>query len=63
MKQVLVDMDGVLADVYRQFQLFEEKESGRLIEIEELMGILELDAFPNGKRHVRAEGFFSVHHL
>ncbi|MDU1890818.1 MAG: 5'(3')-deoxyribonucleotidase [Dysgonomonas sp.] len=58
MKQVLVDMDGVLADVYRQFQLYEERETGRLIDLKELVGILELDAFPNGKRHVMSEGFF-----
>ncbi len=58
MKQVLVDMDGVLADVYRQFQLFEERDTGQLINPEQLVGILELDAFPNGKKHVMSEGFF-----
>ncbi|MDR2954108.1 MAG: 5'(3')-deoxyribonucleotidase [Prevotella sp.] len=58
MKQVLVDMDGVLADVYRQFQLYEERETGKQINLEQLVGILELDAFPNGKKHVTSEGFF-----
>lgn len=58
MKQVLVDMDGVLADVYRQFQLYEERETGKQIASEQLIGALELDAFPNGKRHVISEGFF-----
>lgn len=58
MKQVLVDMDGVLADVYRQFRLYEERETGRLIDTGQLAGVLELDAFPNGKKHVVSEGFF-----
>ena len=57
MRQVLVDMDGVLADVYRQFQLYEERETGRLIDLKQLVGILELDAFPNGKKHVVSENF------
>jgi len=58
MKQVLVDMDGVLADVYSQFQLYEERETGNRIASEQLIGALELDAFPNGEKHVRSEGFF-----
>ncbi len=58
MKQVLVDMDGVLADVYRQFQLYEEKETGKQIPPERLVGTPELEVFPNGKKHVRSEGFF-----
>lgn len=58
MKQVLVDMDGVLADVYRQFQLYETRETGKQIIAEQLVGKLELDAFPNGKKHVSSRGFF-----
>lgn len=58
MKQVLVDMDGVLADVYAQFTRLEKLETGREISLEEIAGKLELDAFPNGDKHVRSEGFF-----
>jgi len=58
MKHVLVDMDGVLADVYHQLQLYEKRETGKLMDLDQLSGILELDAFPNGRKHIISEGFF-----
>lgn len=58
MKQILVDMDGVLADIYAQFQQFEKQESGSKIPEGQLAGKLELDAFPNGAKHIRSKGFF-----
>lgn len=57
-KQVLVDMDGVLADVYTQFRKYEKQESGLELSIDDLVGKLELEAFPNGKKHVNSRGFF-----
>jgi 5'-nucleotidase len=57
-KKLLVDMDGVLADVYSQFILFEEKESGVKLSIEALAGKEEYEAFPNGRKHVNTQGFF-----
>ena len=57
-KRLIVDMDGLLADVYQQFINFEEKESGKRIQLSEVTGINEIEAFPNGKIHVRQEGFF-----
>lgn len=51
-------MDGVLADVYRQFIAMEEKESGRKIDPVALAGKEEYQAFPNGRKHVNTAGFF-----
>lgn len=58
MKQVLVDMDGVLADFYPQFLKLEFEESGIQIPIESLVGKLEAEVFPNFKKHVNSKGFF-----
>jgi 5'(3')-deoxyribonucleotidase len=57
-KRLIVDMDGVLADVYEQFMRFEFEETGRKILRNETMGLPEWEAFPNGKKHVRQKGFF-----
>jgi len=56
--QILVDMDGVLADVYSQFIKLEYKESGTELKIENLHGITEEEAFPSFDKHVRSKGFF-----
>lgn len=58
MKQILVDMDGVLADVYEQFQRFEKRETGKERNKEDFIGKPEEEAFPNGKTYVNTEGFF-----
>ncbi|PIF47378.1 5'(3')-deoxyribonucleotidase [Chryseobacterium sp. 52] len=58
MKKVIVDMDGVMADVYRQLVKFEKRDSGNEIEISGLTGLPEIEAFPNGKKHVNEVGFF-----
>lgn len=55
--QILVDMDGVLADVYTQFIGLEQSASGIRHTPTELNGILE-DAIPSFKQHVRNPGFF-----
>jgi 5'(3')-deoxyribonucleotidase len=57
-KRVLVDMDGVLADVYQQFIKYEERDSGTRIKIEESKGLDETIAFPNVDRHLHEPGFF-----
>ncbi|MHC6198603.1 5' nucleotidase, NT5C type [Elizabethkingia miricola] len=57
-KRVLVDMDGVLADVYHQFIKYEERDSGTRIKIEESKGLDETIAFPNVDRHLHEHGFF-----
>ncbi len=58
--QVLVDMDGVLADVYRQFIRMEKQESGIGLQVQDLYGKPESQAFPSYEKHVRSRGFFST---
>lgn len=57
-KRILVDMDGVLADVYAQFTALEYKESGIMLEMKDLYGRLEERAFPSFQKHVNSPGFF-----
>ncbi len=57
-KRVLVDMDGVLADVYQQFIRYEKEETGKEIKLEDAVGNDEVAAFPNGLKHVNMKGFF-----
>ena len=56
--QVLVDMDGVLADVYAQYIAFEYKASGIRLHLEDLYGKTEAEAVPSFADHVRSPGFF-----
>lgn len=44
-QQILVDMDGVLADVYAQLIIFEYRDSGIKLNIENMYGKTELEAF------------------
>jgi len=53
-------MDGVLADVYRQFISFEEKESGIRLSIDSLLGKEEYEAFKHGRKHVNEPNFFRL---
>ncbi|MBX2828193.1 MAG: 5'(3')-deoxyribonucleotidase [Flavobacteriaceae bacterium] len=57
-ERLLLDMDGVMADIYQQAINFEFEESGKLIALEDVVGKDEIVAFPNAKRHVRQKGFF-----
>ncbi len=56
--QILVDMDGVLADVYTQLIDFEYRDSGIMFGPEELYGKMEENAFPAFDKHIRSKGFF-----
>jgi 5'-nucleotidase len=57
-KQLLVDMDGVLADVYSHLIDLEYKESGIKITQQNLAGKLEEAAFPSFNKLIRRKGFF-----
>lgn len=57
-QQILVDMDGVLADVYSQFIALEYKDSGIRLNVEDMYGKTESEAFPSFEKHVRSKGFF-----
>ncbi len=60
MKQrLLVDMDGVLSDVYAQFMKYEKAEFGSNARtLESLRGLIELDAFQNARKYIHERGFF-----
>jgi 5'-nucleotidase len=58
MKRILVDMDGVIADVYTRFFELYEKETGKKKTIEEIIGLKEGEAFPDVYRWVATHGFF-----
>lgn len=58
MKKVIVDMDGVMADVYPQLIEFEKRDSGKEVETQAIIGKPEIEAFPNGKKHINEVGFF-----
>lgn len=57
-KRIIIDMDGVLADVYKQFISYEEKETGNKINLRDLKGKEEYQAFKNGRTYVHSKGFF-----
>ncbi len=57
-KRILVDMDGVLADVYHRFNDLHEQETGSKKPLEEMIGIKEGEAFPEALKWVRTPGFF-----
>lgn len=56
--QVLVDMDGVLADIYAQYIAWEYRDSGIQPKLEDSYGKAETEAFPLCSKHVRSLGFF-----
>lgn len=58
MKHILVDMDGVLADIYPHFIAMEYKESGIKLDATKLDGMLEAEAFPSFYKLVNRPGFF-----
>lgn len=57
MKRLLVDMDGVLADVYAQFIKY-EKDHGVTHAVEDLYGVTEEQAFSRMQEYVNSERFF-----
>jgi 5'-nucleotidase len=57
-KRLLVDMDGVMADVYSQFVAYEEREFGYRQPIENMLGKKEHDVFKNLSAYLYSKGFF-----
>lgn len=58
MKRILVDMDGVMADIYtRYFELYKQ-ETGLTKSPDEIIGLKETEAFPQALRWVEKAGFF-----
>ena len=58
MKRLLVDMDGVLADIYGQLIAHDARASGRRKTLAEVIGMAEVDAFPGLDAYIHQPGFF-----
>jgi 5'-nucleotidase len=58
MQRLIVDMDGVLADVWTQYLAYDERDTGRRKSVAEVAGIPELDAFTRAREYVLTPGFF-----
>jgi 5'-nucleotidase len=58
MKRILVDMDGVLADVYHRFFELHEADFGIRLSVNDIKGLKEAKAFPNQLKWVNTPGFF-----
>jgi 5'-nucleotidase len=58
MQRLIVDMDGVLANVYAQFMAFEERHTKKKRALSEISGKSELEAFTHAREYVRTPGFF-----
>ncbi|MCF3111891.1 5'(3')-deoxyribonucleotidase [Niabella sp. CC-SYL272] len=58
MKRLIIDMDGVLADVYSQFRKYERLDLGIEQEEAALIGKTEREAFKNVRTYVNSPGFF-----
>ncbi len=59
-KSIAIDMDGVLADVEKQYITWYEREYGVSVPRESLLGIPEGDALPDGLvwKFIHSPGFF-----
>ena len=58
MKRVLVDMDGVLVDVYNRFSQLYKEASGKSMPLKDIIGLKEAEAFPEQLKWVNSPGFF-----
>ena len=57
-KQILIDMDGVLADIYMQLVNYEERATGKKLDLKSLEGITESKAFSTYRECLSQKGFF-----
>lgn len=58
MKRISIDMDGVIANTYRQFIKMHAAEFGKVILPEEYNGRPEIEVFPKEREYVNSPGFF-----
>ncbi|NMC41955.1 MAG: 5'(3')-deoxyribonucleotidase [Bacteroidales bacterium] len=58
MKRILVDIDGVLADVYSRLYELHKAVTGESLNTEDVAGKLEEEAFPLQRQWVMSAGFF-----
>lgn len=57
-KRLLIDMDGVLSDIYGQFIKYEFNDIGLTQSLDDLTGKLEREAFKYHDKYVNSENFF-----
>jgi 5'-nucleotidase len=58
MKRIVVDIDGVLSDIYKRFLELHKEETGLEKKHDEIIGLMEAEAFPGLMRWVSTPGFF-----
>jgi 5'(3')-deoxyribonucleotidase len=58
MKRLIVDMDGVLDDIYGRLLALDRAETGRARSMLEVTGMPESEAFPRLLEYVHRPGFF-----
>jgi 5'(3')-deoxyribonucleotidase len=58
MKRLIVDMDGVLADIYSQLLAYDERDTGRRKSPAEIAGMPESKVFPGLAAYLHTPGFF-----
>jgi len=57
-EKIIVDMDGVLADVYARFFELQKEETGKVPLLSDIAGLLEAEAFSRQREWVTTPGFF-----
>lgn len=58
MQRLIIDMDGVLADIYSQLLALDERQTGRRRSVSEVTGMPESEAFARLTEYVHSPGFF-----
>lgn len=58
MERLLIDMDGVLANVYAQFIRYVKRDLGITLKLDDLAGVIEREAFVNHDKYVHSKYFF-----
>ncbi len=58
MQQVILDMDGVLADIYTQMINYHQNSTGEIVNYQDTIGLSEMEAFPDGLTYINEPGFF-----
>ena|SRR5688572_19474280 len=58
MKKIAIDMDGVLADVFKQFTRYHEADTGEKITVIDALGKDEQEPFEKAGEYLLTPGFF-----
>ena len=58
MKKIAIDMDGVLADIFKQFARYHEADTGKRVTVKEALGKSEHQPFDKAREYLLTPGFF-----